>query len=212
MAVLLFLLVAVIGGVAYGVTQSGKPSGGAPVSASSHKNTHPTNTSPPTQVTGTTAGSSATLSPTSPSVIQSSRPGTIELLDNGGNGANNSYVTQNTMQTGPIAINSRQYPFAAYGYGSPRTSTPGEIDFNLSRTFKTFTARIGVVDTSPAACTAEIQVITDGKTVIDGAFSLGQSQDLSISVTGVLRLQVVVVNSANLDQCYGGLGNPNVSP
>jgi hypothetical protein len=115
------------------------------------------------------------------------------------------------MQTGPIAINGQQYPFGAYGQGSPQSSTPEEIDFDLSRSFKTFTARIGVIDTSPANCSAEIQVITDGTTVVDSTFSLGQSKDLSLNVSGVLRLQIVVVNS-NGYQCYGGLGNPNVAP
>ena len=201
--ILIAVLILIIAGVVYGLSKGGQPSNSATGSTGSHKTVPPVTTSQPTTST------QPTTPPTSSSVIQSqSQPGTVQLLDS----ANSSYVTQSSMGSGlAFAINGQQYSLGAYGYGEPNKSPPAEIDFNLSRSFKTFTGRIGVIDSSPATCTAEIQVIADGRTVVDDSFSLGQSQDLSLDVTDVLRLQVIVVKSAPIGSCQGGLGNPTVT-
>ncbi len=129
------------------------------------------------------------------------------------NDNNNPYVTLDDGDgIESVNINGKYFGYGAKGSGYGGGT--GEIDFNLSRAFKTFKTRIGITDESGASCSTEIQIVDDGRTVVDHTLGLGQSQDVTVNVTGVLRVQVIFANTNNPGpgNCYAAIGNPTATP
>jgi hypothetical protein len=106
-----------------------------------------------------------------------------------------------------VAINGKVYPFG-YVDGACFCSSRS-IDFDLSRAYSIFTARIGVRDDSAAGISAQVQVVVDGVTVTSKSVSLGTSYDVRVSVKNALRLRLVTIGKFNIVPAFG---DPTVTP
>jgi hypothetical protein len=105
-----------------------------------------------------------------------------------------------------VAINGKTYPFG-YVDGSCFCASRS-LDFNLSRTYSLFSARIGARDDS-APGSAQIQVIADGVTLLSKSVTLGTSYDVRVSVKNALRLRLVTIAKSGVIAAFG---DPTVTP
>ena len=105
-----------------------------------------------------------------------------------------------------VAINGKTYPFG-YVDGSCFCASRS-LDFNLSRAYSTFTARVGARDDS-APGSAQIQVIADGVTLVSKSVALGTSYDVHVSVKNALRLRLVTIAKTGVIAAFG---DPTVTP
>lgn len=94
------------------------------------------------------------------------------------------------------------------GAYSPSWSKGGYADFNLSRRFSVFTARVGLIDRSSASVSGDLTITADGRTIYSRSFLLGQSDDIELDVSNVLRLRIQW-DLLRLG-AEGGVGNPKV--
>jgi hypothetical protein len=76
------------------------------------------------------------------------------------------------------------------GFYFPSWSQGGYADFNLSRQFSLMTARVGLIDRSSPGVSGDLTITADGRTIYSASFVLGQSEDLDLDVTNVLRVHV----------------------
>lgn len=119
----------------------------------------------------------------------------------------------NIRDNSPAAINGKSFTLIAFGiiegFGNESQMYTGSIDFNLSRSFRSFKARVGVTDTSRPGEPNTIRVLADGRTVYENVFELGSSDELDIDVTGVLRLRVEI--TGRFFRAKGAIGDPVVA-
>jgi hypothetical protein len=81
------------------------------------------------------------------------------------------------------------------------------LPLNLDKRYQVLKARFGISDNSPdSADSASIEVIADGAVIYNESFSLGQSHDVSLNVSGVLRLTFQFVGP--LQEVYPAVGEP----
>ena len=157
-------------GAAPTATQSADPLSGAPA-ASGSASAGPSGSADP--VNGPAPG-------TNLATDEARRSGFIAMSDS-------VYARQDVAINGKTSLNAFQ---TTYGCCSTATRQ-AYVDINLSRGYKKFTGRGGVEDHSKANEAAHIQVFADNRMIYDHAFMLGQSDDLSLDVTGVMRLRIV---------------------
>jgi hypothetical protein len=106
-----------------------------------------------------------------------------------------------------VAINTKTF---MYGLSGCKTiCSIATSDFNLSRSYSTLTARLGVLDTSRTGGVAHIQILADGNVIESKAVQLGASYDIRVSVKNVLRLQFVESNDGGV---VAAVGDPTVIP
>lgn len=158
-------------------------------------------TSPPP--TSFTTPQTAVPRITSPSAQTPTAPTRVRLLDNSGRMVEKSgmYVESEVDINGVAARPGVE----TCCYSSVQDSF---IDFDLSRSFSTLTARVGVTDDSKATGTSRIQVIADGSVIFDQTFALGQSEDLELDVAGVLRVRFLFTGPGGTVK--GAIGDPVV--
>lgn len=92
------------------------------------------------------------------------------------------------------------------GYQQPSTGKYF-IEYNLARHCKAFRATVGLADTSPTGGTSRITVLTDGTGRYDGTFGLAQSATVGFDVTGVFRITISAVPTAD---GIAAVGQPQV--
>lgn len=94
------------------------------------------------------------------------------------------------------------------------------VDYDLARSWKTFTTTVGLRDDSPATANATYSLILDNNVVATGPLALGTATPIDVPVTGVLRLRLKINNpSAGETTCDGNLfrtqvvwGDPKLNP
>ncbi len=96
----------------------------------------------------------------------------------------------------------------ACGCNYDDTTRESTADIDLGRHYTTFIARFGIEDHSATTKTIEYRVYADGHLIYDKGFKLGQSADVSINVTGVLRLEIDLRGA--LDEVNAAVGDPRV--
>jgi hypothetical protein len=84
------------------------------------------------------------------------------------------------------------------------------VDLNLSRAYKKLTGRFGVEDHAKANESVHVRVYADNRLLYDKAFALGQSEDVTLDVTGVLRLRFDFVGP--FADVPTAIGDPTVFP
>ncbi|MEC3891989.1 protein kinase domain-containing protein [Nocardiopsis sp. LDBS1602] len=68
----------------------------------------------------------------------------------------------------------------------------GWMDYNLGRDWNTFTATIGVEDSSSSSATTTFLVLVDGEQKVTETLRLGEVKEIEVSVENALRLRVEV--------------------
>jgi hypothetical protein len=105
-----------------------------------------------------------------------------------------------------VEINGRTYVHTPWTWQQYKGHT-GFIEYNLSRACLTFQATAGMKDESSSTGSSQLEVQTDGVQNWVKTMTLGQSQNLSISVRGGLRLRlqttVVATSDGMLESAFG---------
>ena len=110
-----------------------------------------------------------------------------------------------------ISINGKTFPDSFMGACEALCQNPETVSLplDLGRKYRTLKGRFGISDGSPTPGEpATIELIADGNVIYDRAFSLGQSQDVTLNVSGVLRLTVQFTGP--LQDVYPAIGEPTV--
>jgi serine/threonine protein kinase len=125
-------------------------------------------------------------------------------------------------QTGTFSTSGRQYGHAISMGVVCYNKDGGDywIDYNLARSWSTFTATIGLRDDAPATSTASYTVLLDSKIVANGQLALGTATPINIPVNGGLRLRLKMNNpSPSVKSCTGNpfrtqvvWGDPTLNP
>jgi hypothetical protein len=88
---------------------------------------------------------------------------------------------------------------------------PENVSYNLERQWRSLQATVGLSDDSPEAEKVRFQVIADQRIIYDHTFVLGQSQQINLNVTHVLRLELVAtLGSDYVSQTAAVWGNANL--
>lgn len=88
-------------------------------------------------------------------------------------------------------------------------SESAAVQLDLGRKYQTLKATFGISDNSnDPSSSANIEVIADGSVIYDKSFELGQSQNVDLNVSGVLRLTFQF--SGPLGNVYPAIGEPTV--
>jgi hypothetical protein len=90
--------------------------------------------------------------------------------------------------TGSTHVNGQYFAESVYLSLNPG---PANVSYNLERQWHSLQATVGLSDDSPEAEKVRFQVIADQRIIYDHTFVLGQSQQINLNVSGVLRLELV---------------------
>jgi hypothetical protein len=106
-------------------------------------------------------------------------------------------------------INDVTYPASVVAYEEGYQPSDGKyyIEYNLGRHCKAFRATVGLADSSPTGGSAQVKLMTDGTQRYDGTFGLTQSALVTFDVTGVFRISITAVPTAN---GIAAVGTPQV--
>jgi hypothetical protein len=74
---------------------------------------------------------------------------------------------------------------------------PQSAGYDIGRGYREFRATAGIQDDSPSGSTAKFQIYGDGRLLYDKTLTLGDSDEVSVDITGVLRLQLWVTPIQN---------------
>ncbi len=83
--------------------------------------------------------------------------------------------------------------------GDCRTCKAKWVEYNLSRSWGTFTATLGLDDTSKSGESVTFTVRTDGESVSTETLTLGETVDIEVDVTDVLRLRLEIASEGGGD-------------
>lgn len=153
-----------------------------------------TTTPPPSPTT-----TSATTSSTKPSPTPTPTPTTSSVETPSGPPVGRALadrsiiVSFTTVDIGSgYSVNGIQTSESFWGYCQflCRNNETAFADLNLGRSYTTLKAHIGVDDTSISSDPVRIEIIADDHVLLDKQYALGQSDDISLSIKGVLRLRI----------------------
>lgn len=102
-------------------------------------------------------------------------------------------------KTGRADIDGQAYSRAIIsGFCKDHSSEcSGWEDYNLSRDWSTFTATIGVEDSSKASATTTFTVHVDGEKKVTETLRLGEVKEIEVSVEDALRLRIEVKSDSS---------------
>jgi len=138
----------------------------------------------------------------SPSGSAASQTGASQFLANLDQVAGNSF-------TGSAEVNGQTYPNSVYLEVNPG---PANVSYNLGRQWDHLDATLGLSDNSPENEKIQFQILADQRTIYSHVFELGQSQQVNLNVTGVLRLEFVATEvSSYIGQTEAVWGNAELT-
>jgi NPCBM/NEW2 domain len=139
-----------------------------------------------------------------PSGSALSQAGGSQLLD-----AMTPVSDSGATNTGSAQVNGQYFADSVYLSMNPG---PGNVSYNLERQWHRLQATVGLSDDSPENEKVRFQVIADQRVVYDHVFVLGQSQQISLDMSGVLRLELVATLASTwVGDTSAVWGNANLS-
>jgi hypothetical protein len=89
---------------------------------------------------------------------------------------------------------------------------PANVSYNLGRQWSYLQATLGLSDSSPENEQIQFQIVADQRTIYSHVFDLGQSQQINLNVTGVLRLELIATEvSSYVGQTGAVWGNAELT-
>lgn len=115
---------------------------------------------------------------------------------------------ENFYREDPLAINGTSYKKSLRG--SERWDEGGTdfVEYNLSRRCTAFRATVGIADMSESGAAGQLEILTDGNSVYNQSFALGQSAAVSFDVSNALRIRFESTTDRNDLSEYVGIGSP----
>jgi NPCBM/NEW2 domain len=114
-------------------------------------------------------------------------------------------VNGSGMNFGPVDINGTTYDSSVYSSWSGTAS----IEFNLDHQCDKLRSRFGISDDSTTGGQAEVGVLSDGISVYDNAFDVGQSEQKTVALDRPLKIKLLATDTSTAPdtQGYGAFGN-----
>ena len=72
-----------------------------------------------------------------------------------------------------------------------------QVEYNLARHWRHLTATVGLHDDSSSSIQVRVEAFGDERPLYGRVFALGQSEQVDLDVTGVLRLRLATTVTAN---------------
>jgi len=110
-------------------------------------------------------------------------------------------VNNDGMSFSPVAINGKSYPQSVRATWTGTSS----VEINLSHKCDRLRSTFGVADYSTSNSQAEIGVLSDGTSVYDKTFDIGQSEDKTIDLAKPLKIKLISTDT-NPDSDIDGFG------
>lgn len=107
-----------------------------------------------------------------------------------------------------VTINGTHYSRSLYFYRG--ASSPGFIEYNISRKCSLLQGIYGLDDSSDTGSTGKVAVLADGALIYEGNFGVGQSEDVTIGTSGSFRLRFEFDYTSPDDGAQPAVGNPKV--
>lgn len=105
-----------------------------------------------------------------------------------------------------------------HGLRSPTISSCGgvdvkEVEYSIDRRYSTLNVVVGLSDESAFGLPVEVEITGDGTSLWVGSVQVGQPQDLSLDVTGILRVKVSATRqfdrtTGECHSVFAALGDP----
>lgn len=111
--------------------------------------------------------------------------------------------------TGSEEVNGQTYANSVFLEVNPG---PANVSYNLGRQWHHLQATLGLSDDSPENEQVQFQILADQRTIYSHVFELGQSQQINLDVTGVLRLELIATEvSSYVGQTEAVWGNAELT-
>src|ERR1035437_9213304 len=177
--------------------QAARPAAAAPPAGPTP---HPAPAPPP----GPGRAPPSVSAPAPPSVPSPSQSIASEYLD-----ALNPVSGSGNLFTGSVEVNGQYYANSVYLDLNPG---PGNVSYNLGRQWRHLEATVGLSDDSPENEKVQFQIFADQRSIYNHVFELGQSQQINLNVSGVLRLELVAtLTSAYVADTEAVWGDANLT-
>lgn len=164
----------------------------------------PTPDSAPAPPSGSAPAPPSGSAPAPPSVPSPSQSIASEYLD-----ALNPVSGSGNLFTGSVEVNGQYYANSVYLDLNPG---PGNVSYNLGRQWRHLEATVGLSDDSPENEKVQFQIFADQRSIYNHVFELGQSQQINLNVSGVLRLELVAtLTSAYVADTEAVWGDANLT-
>jgi hypothetical protein len=109
-------------------------------------------------------------------------------------------VNPSGMSVGPVDINGTTYDDSVYSYWHGNTSS---IEFNLDHNCDKLRSTFGINDNSSTSGQAEVGVLSDGTSVYDKSFDLGQSEKKTVALDRPLKLKLIATDTSTAPAAFG---------
>jgi hypothetical protein len=142
------------------------------------------------------AASPAPVAPASPTTSSPASP-TASASPSGPSqylGGLDPVAGSGALFNGAVNVNGNYYANSIFLALNPG---PQNVSYNLERQWHWLDATVGLTDDSSQNEKVQFQAIADGRTIYSHVFMLGQSQQVSLDVAGVLRLELVATLASN---------------
>jgi hypothetical protein len=122
----------------------------------------------------------------------------------------NTVTNSGQMTTGSVEVNGVVYANSVIL--DPNPGYPASISYNLGRQWGKLDMTVGLSDDSAEHQSVQFQLVGDGNTIYTHTFVLGQSQNVALNVTGVLRLDITatVLSTSYVGPISAVLGNADL--
>jgi hypothetical protein len=116
-------------------------------------------------------------------------------------------VNDTGMFVGSVSINGKSY---ANSLSTNRQRSTRSIEFNLNHRCDRLRSTFGINDDSSTGGQAEVGVLSDGSSVYDKTFDLGQSEKKTVSLDSPLKIKLLSTDKNTTDGTfgYGAFGTP----
>ena len=117
-------------------------------------------------------------------------------------------VNNTGMNVGTVDINGTSYDDSVWA----RFNGNRSVEFNLDHLCDAMRARFGISDDSTTGGQAEVGVLSDGTSVYDNTFDLGQSEKKTVALDDPLKIKLQATDtSTGVDvRGFGAFGTPQV--
>jgi hypothetical protein len=100
-------------------------------------------------------------------------------------------------------VNGTFHGHSVIFYNLCNNNDGGDIwaEYNLSRSYRQFTATVGISDDDPVAASGTYRVLVDGREVASGNLAVGASTPIQLNVENALRIRLEVNNPSAAQSC-----------
>jgi hypothetical protein len=118
-------------------------------------------------------------------------------------------VNFNGLTFGSVDINGKAFPDSVYSFRTRQTSS---VEFNLNHQCDALRSTFGISDDSSTGGEAEDGILSDGTSVYDKTFDLGQSEHKTVPLATPLKIKLLAtdLNTTSGTFGFGAFGTPQV--